>query len=501
MKQFAQTYYLLQFIICLICLSISCGEGGNDNYSETNDERNKEPEITVSPITNLEAKSTQIANQLLITWQNPNTPNLLGVELSYLQKNGGTHNGKQIIQGAAGKTGNYTLQLPQYGTYEISAIAIDNYGHRSSAVTVIATPAETTVPFSWATLADSCTYVLIEQFMNKSKGTFWSTPKDMSNESAYIYWQQAHAMDVVIYSYKRIKDTNTQLAATYRTYFERWYANHANNYHRNPSDETGFLNDFTDDMCWICLTLIHLSEATGDEKFAQTAKIVYDKYIITRAWTDDKGTGLPWNTTQNDRNACTNSPGCLVAAKLYQRYEDGNYLSDAKKLYEYVVNNSYNADGRVEEPPLTYTQGTFGEACRQLYHITQESKYMDKAKQVINYAATSDRCLRNGILRDEGSSMDQSIFKSVYIPYAVNLALDEASSSIGKHLITFLKNNAETLRMNLNHAAYPAMYCNYWWGEMWKSSEPASMGAQVSGASLMEGIACLLYTSPSPRDS
>ena len=125
------------------------------------------------------------------------------------------------------------------------------------------------------------------------------------------------------------------------------------------------------------------------------------------------------------------------------------------------------------------------------YHITQESKYMDKAKQVINYAATSDRCLRNGILRDEGSSMDQSIFKSVYIPYAVNLALDEASSSIGKHLITFLKNNAETLRMNLNHAAYPAMYCNYWWGEMWKSSEPASMGAQVSGASLMEGIARL----------
>ena len=327
--------------------------------------------------------------------------------------------------------------------------------------------------------------------MNKSKGTFWSTPKDMSDESTYIYWQQAHAMDVVIYSYKRIKDTNKQLAATYRTYFERWYANHANNYHRNPSDETGFLNDFTDDMCWICLTLIHLSEATGDEKFAQTAKIVYDKYIITRAWTDDKGTGLPWNTTQNDRNACTNSPGCLVAAKLYQRYEDGNYLSDAKKLYEYVINNSYNADGRVEEPPLTYTQGTFGEACRQLYHITQESKYMDKAKQVINYAATSDRCLRNGILRDEGSSMDQSIFKSVYIPYAVNLALDEASGSIGKHLITFLKNNAETLRMNLNHAAYPAMYCNYWWGEMWKSSEPASMGAQVSGASLMEGIARL----------
>ena len=29
---------------------------------------------------------------------------------------------------------------------------------------------------------------------------------------------------------------------------------------------------------------------------------------------------------------------------------------------------------------------------------------MDKAKQVINYAATSDRCLRNGILPDEWSN-------------------------------------------------------------------------------------------------
>ncbi|MCS2487311.1 hypothetical protein [Bacteroides thetaiotaomicron] len=72
-----------------------------------------------------------------------------------------------------------------------------------------------------------------------------------------------------------------------------------------------------------------------------------------------------------------------------------------KEVVQYVVNNSYNADGQVEEPPRLIHKGTFGEACRQLYHITQESKYMDKAKQVINYAATSDRCLRNGILRDE----------------------------------------------------------------------------------------------------
>ena len=41
----------------------------------------------------------------------------------------------------------------------------------------------------------------------------------MSDESTYIYWQQAHAMDVVIYLINVLKDTNTQLAATYRTLF------------------------------------------------------------------------------------------------------------------------------------------------------------------------------------------------------------------------------------------------------------------------------------------
>ena len=102
MKQFAQTYYLLQFIICLICLSISCGEGGNDNYSEANDERNKEPEITVSPVTNLEAKSTQIANQLLITWQNPNTPNLLGVRTFLFAKEWRLHiTGNKLFKGSS----------------------------------------------------------------------------------------------------------------------------------------------------------------------------------------------------------------------------------------------------------------------------------------------------------------------------------------------------------------------------------------------------------------
>ena len=341
----------------------------------------------------------------------------------------------------------------------------------------------------WTATAGSCTFVLVEQFMNKEKGTFWKSPKNVSGGSYNIYWQQAHAMDVVVYSYERIKNKNPELANTYEHYFRLWLENKANNYNHDENDETGFLNSFTDDMCWICLTLIHMSEATGDDTYVNMAKTVYDTHIITRARTDAKGTGLPWKSNDESRNACTNSPGCLVAAKLYRKYGAENYLNDAKMLYDYIAKNLLKGDGRVEEPPLTYTQGTFGEACRQLYHITQERQYMRKAEEAINYTMTSNRCLQNWILRDEGTSMDGSIFKAVFIPYAVNLALDEkASDYVRKRIVLFLQDNATVLWKNLDRNLYPEMYCNYYWGKVFPSDDIASMGAQTSGASLMEGV-------------
>ena len=172
--------------------------------------------------------------------------------------------------------------------------------------------------------------------------------------------------------------------------------------------------------------------------------------------------------------------------------DSAKYLADAKILCAYVNANILKSDYRVGEPPLTYTQGTFGEACRQLYHITQEQSYMAIAEQVISYAFTSTRCTNKGFLRDEGTDMNQSIFKAVLIPYAVNLVLDDAASGTVRNTLTLkLQDNAEALRKNMDRTQWPAMYCNYYWGSSFNSANIASMGAQASGASLMEGVARL----------
>ena len=365
-------------------------------------------------------------------------------------------------------------------------------------------PEEVKPALKWQGTADSCTFVLTENFLNKEEGFFWSTPGDIGKSSGDIYWQQAHAMDVIIAAYGRVKDSDSARAAEYRRYMEAWYSSYAHNYntsHRKDGVHGGFFNQYTDDMCWICLTLCHISEAIGSRQYIQTAKAVYDNYIIPRAVTDYKGTGLPWTDIQGKqgRNSCTNAPGCCLAAKLYVESGDQKYLDDALMLYRFMTDNNIKQDYRCEEPPLTYTQGTFGEACRQLYGITGEKKYLDMAFNVIRYAFTSSRCnTADGILRSEGTSMDQSIFKAVLIPYAVNLILDE---SLDRSSRTMLKNlllkNGNALYRSLDRSTWPQMFAGYCWDKAWTATDSAphaSMGAQTSGASLMEGLAKLERT-------
>jgi len=352
----------------------------------------------------------------------------------------------------------------------------------------------------WAALADSCTYVLVESFMDKTTGTFWGTPRDMSHNSQYLYWQQSHSIDVVLASYIRIKDSNPELAATYAGYFQKWYDNGAHNYntsHKDDGDYGRFYNDWTDDMAWICLTLLKFYDEFGVEKFATAAKNVYDNYIWTRATTTDKNyTALPWTNHDEDKtnfNGCTNAPSCLVAAKLYQKYKTSSYLKNAVALYDFSTSKEVMTEtGKVEDPyPLTYTQGTFAEAARILYHITGDTKYRDMAGSCLTYTFTSGRCTdsKTGVLRDEGQSDDQALFKAVFVPYCVNYILDESMPAATRQTLKDkLLLCGKHLSKNLDRTMFPQMYCSYTWVEPIGTWSP-TMCAQASGASLFEGIA------------
>lgn len=334
--------------------------------------------------------------------------------------------------------------------------------------------------------ADSLEYCLVENFLNKNKGTFWSTPNDIAASSKYIYWQQAHAIDVITYAYERYVDEGRiDEASTYKTYMTRWFSNYANNYAGST-----FTNPYTDDMAWIGLSIFHLGKALGNDRYLKQARTIY-AIIASRKKTDDIGTYLPWNTDAGSKaNACTLSPACLLATMLYEHFGTESYLDDAETYYKYLIGSGITkSDGRVEEPPLTYTQGTLAEAMRRLYHITGKTDYKTKAALYLTYAFTNSRCTSKGLLRHEGTSMDQSIFKAVLIPYAVNFVLDdEMNDTRRRNIMKYLQANADALWSHLDLSRYPKTYCPYYWGESFNYNETASMGAMVSGASLLENV-------------
>ena len=70
--------------------------------------------------------------------------------------------------------------------------------------------------------------------------------------------------------------------------------------------------------------------------------------------------------------------------------------------------------------------------------------------------------------------------------------LDEKAPAAAKRIVRErLILNARLLNASLDRFAWPAMFVNYYWGKTFDGSGYASMGAQVSGASLMEGMARL----------
>ena len=366
----------------------------------------------------------------------------------------------------------------------------------------------------WKLAADSVTNSLIANYWTEyetGKGFFGYTPGD--KDWSHNYWPQAHAMDVVLDAYLRVKGagekigenflildgTNPEMTKEdyYRSFIDKWYDGI---YEKNGNK---FRNDFIDDMEWVTMTMIRVYEATGDSKYLTTAKQVYDDWIITE-WSDLNGGGLLWSRSQTpSKNACSNAPGGIIAAWLYKHAGDADqkakYLDDAKRIYEWqravlynqetgqVYDNINNA-GVVNEVSLTYNQGTFMGLAHELYMITKEPHYLTIALKTADYTMKNNVNDSKLLLRDEGTG-DNGLFKGIFVRYLTTLAneadLDEATKS---NIVRFITNNGVSLwtkgvsKMD-DRANF--LLCGTSW-----DSQPATsqLTTQSSGAMLIEAM-------------
>ncbi len=307
----------------------------------------------------------------------------------------------------------------------------DVYGYDQNSYTI-----------DWNAAADSSSMALINQFWNPTDHYF-----NYGSDGSLLdfhYWPNAHAMDVIIDAYVRTND------AKYKAYFDQWYAG------VKVKNGNTYYNDFYDDMEWNALTMLRLYDITKDEKYLTTVKQLWAD--IETGWNDKAGGGIAWVKYQlYSKNACSNGPAAIIAARLYQLTKEESYKQWALDIYDWEKNTLYNQStgavydningdtGVIADFSLTYNQGTFIGAAVELYKITGNIVYINDAQKAANFTIIKLIDTSNNILRDEGNG-DNGLFKGIFMRYFLQLILtDGVDPSFKNKYVTFFKNNADVL--------------------------------------------------------
>jgi uncharacterized protein YyaL (SSP411 family) len=129
---------------------------------------------------------------------------------------------------------------------------------------------------------------------------------------------------------------------------------------------------------------------TKDPVYLARAKTVF-KFIIS-GWSGELGGGIYWLEGHHDQKpACSNGMGLIVALKLYQATKDSYYLNWGLRFYNWMHTNLRNpdglyyndkrvADGRLNPTYWTYNSGAVLEAAVMLYGFTKDVKYLTEAQ-------------------------------------------------------------------------------------------------------------------------
>lgn len=365
----------------------------------------------------------------------------------------------------------------------------------------------------WNKMADGMSQALIENFWGASfkdypNRYYFNYKSHLSDLGTDHYWPQAHAMDVIIDAYMRTGDKK------YKNIYPLWWQgaptyNFANK--MNPKDP--WWNVFVDDMEWMALTQIRMWESTGKKLYIEKARQMYDDYIWTTWGPEDESPwygGITWKTdVDKSKNACSNGPAALIAARLYRFYNEAKlkngkkreaYLNEAIKIYTWEKNilfdkktgaiyDNINIHGKIDKHWIfTYNIGTFMGAAHELYLITGDKQYLADAALAANYVI-ENMSGNNGAL-DNATSGDGGLFHGIFFRYFVKLVNDESlDKPIRVKFHNYLTNLATIMAENgINKKTM--LYGGQWW-QAPADDAHVSLTPHITGCMLMEAM-CVL---------
>lgn len=364
----------------------------------------------------------------------------------------------------------------------------------------------------WNKMADGMSQALITNFWGANfdgypTRYYFNYGSNLSNMTTNHYWPQAHAMDVMVDAYMRTKDKQ------YKKLYPLWWQG-APEYNfagkMNPKD--AWWNVFVDDMEWIALAQIRMWESTGNTTYINKARQMYDDWIWTTWGPEDEAPwygGITWKTdVGKSKNACSNGPAALIAARLHRFYDKAKfkggkckdaYLNEAIKIYTWEKNvlfdrktgavyDNINRRGFIQKNWIfTYNIGTFLGAAHELYLATGDKQYLDDAVLAASYVI--NHMTHNGVLND-ATEGDGGLFHGIFFRYFVKLINEESlDMATRKRFHDWFTNLATVMaEEGVNHNTM--LYAGRW-RKAPKDDEPVGLTPHLTGCMLMEAM-CVL---------
>lgn len=297
---------------------------------------------------------------------------------------------------------------------------------------------------SWSDKADRAFKGLLDNFWNDNIGMFNNQYPNIDNYSnlTFHYWWYAHSIDSLVDAFERTR--NHQILEIIREKYLGIVL-------RNGGQP---LNLLYDDMEWLALTLLRVYKITNDPFYLNEVKVLWTD--IKKGWTDEAGGGIAWHKEiMHYKNTPANAPAIILASRLYQLFDDENDLDWANKIFKWqdtqlvdqntgFVNDGKNSqkDGTIDTSAYTYCQGVYIGACTELFKISKNREYIEKALLTAETTIEKFTHTETGLLVSEGVG-DGGLFKGILIRYLTELVCLLPQET--KFITDFIRKNAEGL--------------------------------------------------------
>ena len=362
----------------------------------------------------------------------------------------------------------------------------------------------------WNKMADGMVQALIKNFWGPSfeghpNRYYFNYKSHLADLTTDHYWPQAHAMDVIVDAYMRTQDQQ------YRDLYPLWWTG-APTFNFARRSKGAWWNPYVDDMEWMALAQIRMFESTGNRIFISKAREIFDEWIWPTWGPEDEAPwygGITWKTDVNkSKNACSNGPAAIIAARIYRFYdqagfmhgkEKDTYLNEAIQIYGWLrkhlfdantgaVRDNMNITGRVDPAVYTYNPGTFIGAAHELYQITGDKQYLDDAIHAANYVI--DNMSNNDGVLSNSTRGDGGLFHGIFFRYFVKLINNkDVPTEVRKKYHAYLTHLATIMAeqgVNTSTMLYGGR-----WRQAPGNEESVCLTPHLTGCMLMEAMSIL----------